>query len=193
MSYYCELEFFKNPLRENFVFPAGDGELEKVDQSVPSFWNYTGKQAEQVINPEIISWAKYAGLTVSYLHIFVTPPNTKTFIHTDSKQIDYHDPAINWVVSGIESDMIWYKPMSQYLDRTECIIGTEFYFNRYDESKMEEVERHRLTKPTLVHINIPHRVDNYSNETRVAVSIRFTNIFKNWDEMIEFFDSRINR
>lgn len=193
MNHYFELEFFKTPLHKDFVLPTGDGQLKKYDQLIPSFWNYAGDDAKKIIDPEIVSWGKYAGLPVTFLHIFVTPPKTKTFIHTDSKDLNYHDPAINWVLSGTESDMIWYKPVPPILDKSECVIATEFYYNRYDENKMEEIERHRLTKPTLVHINVPHRVDNFSNETRVCVSIRFTNIFKKWDEMVEFFDSRINR
>ena len=93
------INFFKNPFKSNFVYPDAKDKLElgvsnKPDDT-PYVWNYKGKELLNILNPEIIEWAKKNKLDFEALYIFLMTPKYEILVHTDGFFLDWNPVVIN--------------------------------------------------------------------------------------------------
>jgi hypothetical protein len=192
MKNFFELDFFENPLKSDFVFPEISTSIKFDDPRIARVWNYRDKELLNIVNPDIAKWAKGNKLKLESMYIFLTSPGFRTVIHTDSASLNFNPVVINWVKDAIpDSYTIWYKPKDEFgTDLINCIDSkytNNIYYLKMDDSKMEEVERHTLTGPTLICVNTPHQAVNESNQQRWTISLRFHNNFGEWSNIVEWF------
>lgn len=192
MKNFFELDYFENPLKSNFVFPEPSTSLKFDDPRIAQVWNYRDEELLNIINPEIVKWSNKNKLELESMYIFLTRPGLRTVIHTDSSNLNFNPVVINWVKDSIpNSYTIWYKPKDEYgTDLLNCVDSNYTnnpYYVKMDDLKMEEIERHTVTGPTLIHVNAPHQAVNESDQQRWTVSLRFHNYFGEWSDIVEWF------
>jgi hypothetical protein len=192
-----DLNFFPEPMNKNFVMPADDTAIAFQHRQTPLFWTYVREEGHSVVKQEILDWIDTKNLKMHAVNIFKTPPHFVAGIHIDGGGEDYLLPTVNWVMSGLDSEQIYYRPESG-LTVTDCFIpgsyNKEDYYRPFDESKLVEVERKRIVGPTLIRINVPHRVANYDDEWRLTISLRFehkNNKSLSWIEILKLFKDHL--
>lgn len=195
MNNCYNLDFFENPLKSNFIYPEASTSLKFDDARVSRVWNYRDQELLDMLNPDIIKWTKKNNLKFESLYLFLTMPNFRTVIHTDSSQLGYNPIVINWVKDSIpDSYTIWYKPRDELgVELSECVDHqyNSIYYLKMDESKMVEVERHRITNPSLIRVDVPHQAVNESDQLRWTISLRFHNYIGEWANIVECFSPYI--
>jgi hypothetical protein len=192
MQNYYPLNFLKDPLREG-VFLGEDKCVSRQKINNLGYKTYYfNSDFDTIINPKILRWAEKLKMPVNEVYIFVNDPYNE-IQHT---HIDPQDPnelcfAINWCISGHDSEMVWYaiKPEYSFNDVITGRSGPDGIF--LDVEKLDLIERHRLQGPTLVNTSTPHGVFRYSSEPRLSVSIRFAHSFKTWSEVVKYFSPYI--
>jgi hypothetical protein len=110
-------------------------------------------------------------MPMSLVNLFIGPPHVETEIHIDNSIQSY---AINYVWGESNSVMRWYQANDNTIGKTEkTTAGTNF--TKYDSDQVSLIEEVEIPKNklTLVRIDIPHQVINYSNHPRYCLSIRF--------------------
>lgn len=181
MKNYYLLDFFANPVRDDFQFP------ELTDENYQKqkwyLWHYVDGDNFKFISPDIANWAAEHNLTINHCHLFAGPPHENSIIHSDGPEGE-NQFGINWVLTGHDSYMAWYKTI---VDKDTSFNFSNSPYRWWDESECEEIERSTLQGPTLINAATPHRIVNNSNEYRWTVSLRFSNAFKSWNETVEFF------
>jgi hypothetical protein len=202
MTNFHELDFFENPFKSTFVYPDPKDKLElgvtyKPDDT-PYVWFYKGKELLDVLNPEIITWAKENKLDFEALYIFLMTPKYEILVHTDGFFLDWNPVVINWVVGDEpNSYMSWHGPIDNKTTLADCVdLSCEdrsLYYLRMDANKLKEIERHTITGPTLVRVNQPHRGVNESDKNNWFISLRFINKIGNWDKVTEKFKPYIKK
>ncbi len=100
-------------------------------------------------------------------------PNAIGRIHTDWRiDKDYGDKlALNIPLMNCEDSttILWksnYIPPTQYTDNGQP-------YNFYDPLRCVKITEFKLIKPVLFRTDIPHSVNNSSNNIRRAISLRF--------------------
>jgi len=186
MKNFYNLNFFKTPLKDNFVFP----ELteENFKRQGWYLWHYFDNQNFDFINPKIAIWADQHSLKINHCHLFCGPPNTTSIIHCDGPPEAFQF-GINWVLTGLDSYMAWYD-----VDDINKTTDTNISGSRYRHWTVEEareIERCSLVGPTLVNAHVPHNIVNNSSENRWTASLRFSHDFKTWPQVVDYFDSYI--
>jgi hypothetical protein len=198
MKYMHDLNFFQEPLRKDFIMPDDSTAINFDHANTPLFWTYIDKHAQDIVNTEILDWLDQNNLKMHTVNIFKTPPNFTAGIHIDG-DVNYLKPTVNWVLSGYNSEQIYYKPVTG-LSIDNCLIestehdSTRDFYRPFDETKLTEIERKKIVGPTLIRINVPHRVANYDNESRFTVSLRFdskSNDFFTWVDILKLFKDYI--
>lgn len=114
----------------------------------------------------------FLGLEVQRFVLIQVEPNASGRIHTDWRpdthgyQLALNIPLINCdesVTSLWESD---YVPETQYTNNSQP-------YNFYDPDRCTKITEFKLTHPALFRTDLPHKVDNFSNKERKAISVRF--------------------
>jgi hypothetical protein len=104
------------------------------------------------------------------IQLFYTPPFWKNKgVHVDGfKSLEMW--AINKVINGSKSGIMrWYK------NKTD---GHKFFTNAntssllYNYNEVEEIERELISDTSIVHIGIPHSIDNIDPLPRWCLSVR---------------------
>ena len=85
--------------------------------------------------------------------------------------------------------MRWYRPLSAGEDILTT-ANTSYTSFKEDQTELIEELEFPKKKLILVRIDIPHSVENYSNEKRLCLSIRGYPILK-WHDAVEFFKDYI--
>lgn len=194
-----DLNFFSSPLKKDFSYPIDSDSINFRTPHSPLTWVYFCEGAAAIANPDIVSWARDNALRIQTIVIFKTAPNQIPGIHTDGIK-DYLAPAINWVLTGFPSEQIYYTPATGLLI-DDCLLPNieaeenNSYYRQFDEAKMVEIERKTIIGPTLVRIDQPHRIANYSDEHRLTISMRFEKengeFFSSWDEIVTIFKKHL--
>lgn len=178
---FYALNFFKDPLLESYNLP----ELTNLDYDNQRWYLYyfQGDEHKKLLRPEIFEWAEQNNMYVEHCHIFAGPPNHQQDIHTDGP-VESNIFGINYVLSGHDSYMAWYKASDNY-DLLYTSAGHPF--RRWKDNECTEIERDELRLPTLINASVPHKVVNLSNEYRWSLSLRLKPYFKSWSETVDFF------
>lgn len=197
MKNMYDLNFFSEPMNKNFVLPADDTAIIFKHLQTPLFWTYVGEEGNSVVNQEILDWIDTKNLKMHAVNIFKTPPHFVAGIHIDGGGEHYLLPTVNWVLSGYNSEQIYYKP-TPGVNVSDCFIPGPYkkqdYYRPFDESKLVEIERKRVVGPTLIRINVPHRVANYDDDWRLTISLRFEtkdNKSLSWIDILKLFKDHL--
>lgn len=182
-----ELDFFDQPLVDNFVFPVlEDTNFKKQNWYL---WHYIEDENFVLINPKIAEWAQQNKLKINNCHLFCGPPRMKSIIHRDGPP-NTNQIGINWVLSGFDSYMIWYKINENLLNKESKRNFSNMEYQQWDDNEVTEIERCQMSRPTLINAAVPHRIENNSSEHRWVFSLRFqTSTFDSWPDTVEFFKS----
>jgi hypothetical protein len=106
--------------------------------------------------------------------IFIQPPKTKGIIHVDGikpGREGHPNWALNIPITSSDAEMFWYD--GAYTLKTEDNRGLAYldiiWHHGPDLAKTIKVD-----SPIIVNIDTPHSVTNFSNHTRLILSIRFS-------------------
>lgn len=129
--------------------------------------------------------------TVFYKSVDVHSP----YAHIDGDQFpDQHRPeyssfAINWVLSGERSEMIWYDmPDNPDADIVQTPGDTPYRW--WHHENLTAIDSHRITdRPVILRIDTPHRI-KIEQEPRIAVSIRTNSHNNDWQAVINDLRSK---
>ena len=118
--------------------------------------------------------SKIIKLPIGRARFFVTPPHQSLDVHADGRVLTENIFAINIPIRCRESNhyQLWYK----YDGEIKKLENNPKYANfslPQDVSRLVEVDRAVITKPTIVQIGIFHGVENHTDEHRVVLSLRF--------------------
>jgi hypothetical protein len=162
MNYYPLTLPITNPLNPNFVFPDVT--------SIPDPWTIWLPEAKDILSDEVFAWFKEIKSMPHFVHLFYGKAGRECKIHTDGIKNPV-PAAINWVLSGQSSEMIWYDPLTE--GNIEYVTGSKREHIYWLDNEVTEIARHQITVPTLVRTDIPHKTVNNSNEDRWCLSVRF--------------------
>jgi hypothetical protein len=167
-----------NPFKENWQFP-------KVDITRDGIW---AMPAKDVFSQEWLSYVSNLGLDLVHTMIFYRGP----YCSTRRAHLDlYHgDPftinnfAINWVIDGIGSEMVWYKMPQKKFEVMWTPANTPYV--HWERRELEIIDRCAIkTKMTLVNVGIPHSI-NVGEQGRWCISVRTSEDDDlPWDQIVE--------
>lgn len=122
----------------------------------------------EVLSNDIIQLFDRLNLKINLVEVFYSRPFLTSGIHIDSSGGDIN--KINWVFGGAECEMNWYS-VNQHSAAKEIkntMIGTDYLQFATNEVTLEASKV--LHSPSLVHVGIPHNVQNKSQD-RWCVSV----------------------
>ena len=93
--------------------------------------------------------------------------------------------SLNITVFG-QGTMRWYKPIGNGILKKNPKANTSYVVWETNFGKI--LDEWNTDKVALVRTDIPHQAFNYNKETRLTVSLRWTN-FVSWSDTIEFFEN----
>lgn len=114
----------------------------------------------------------FLGLEIQRAVLIQVAPHATGRIHTDWRPKDYGDQlALNIPLMDCEHSItsLWssdYTPPTQYTDNGQP-------YNFYDPARCTKLTEFKLTQPVMFRTDVPHSVDNPSDKTRRAISLRF--------------------
>lgn len=186
-------------------------------ENLPAEWfNFTGGYKvfpfDQILDKALLIFLESFPLQPNYIAVFCHGQQSKTDhkIHSDiiynesNKKWEPIPFGITYELSDTVSTWHWWNmqnaekcfPFSsndeKRPDRFKKLNGIHFgERSRYGPLEDSEIiESTEIVGPTLVRTDIPHSVTYYNpNRIRLAFSLRFKNQFKNWGEVIDFFQS----
>ena len=115
-------------------------------------------------------------------NLFIASPMAATEIHCDGPQQSY---ALNYSWNVKCFRMRWFKEI--YSGKEKYTTAKTLY-TFYDRDQVELIEEADIPGNSLilVRINVPHFVENFSNNERYCLSIRGTPVF-NWESIVNYF------
>jgi len=116
--------------------------------------------------PELkIQLESYGFSTPSKIKILIVGPMRSAGVHDDRPKL----LALNWpLVNCGDSVMRWYDNPEIYE------LGGEQRATKYEKQNAVVLDSIKILEPTLVNIECPHEVENFSSNPRVMMSIRFS-------------------
>ena len=167
-----------NPFNDNWKFPdvpiTGDG-----------IWSI---HARDVFSQEWLSYVSSLGLDLVDTLIFYRGPYRSTRrAHLDlysGNPFVINNFAINWVIDGIGSEMIWYKMPSEKFEVMLTPANTPYV--HWERSELEIIDKCAIrTQMTLVNVGIPHSI-NVAEQGRWCISVRTSDEDDlPWDQIVE--------
>jgi hypothetical protein len=129
---------------------------------------------EKLILPEIEKQFK-TNTFISEAFLFFMKENHNRGMHVDGHILD-RSTTYNWglnfpILNCDESEMKWYDGDYE-LYPTSSPNGARYLGINWKNTP-NEVDSTIINQPTLVYVNIPHTVINYSNNPRLLLSVRF--------------------
>jgi len=149
-------------------------------------------EIKKVLKKEWIEYFTAAVGAINHVMVFSRPAFSSTSIaHIDLKGTG--DPAwfgINWILSGRDSQMVWFDLPKNYSKADIKFTQAGTPFSAFNVASLTEVDRCQITdKPVLVRTDIPHSII-VDQEPRISISVRpFSSLDAkcNWDKSVDFF------
>jgi hypothetical protein len=113
----------------------------------------------------------FMGLKISRAVLIQVEPNARGRIHTDFRPEGY-SLALNIPLDNCEnSTTTLWEASADVMEIRYTTNRSPYHY--YDPNLCKKITEFSLTKPVLFDTSIPHAVDNYSDEWRRAISLRF--------------------
>lgn len=116
------------------------------------------------------NWIKQYHLNCAVAAV-ISIPSKKNGIHTDQNKNRY---AINFGIQNyLNSPTILYK--LKKLSEEKLKLSENVFYNKINDSDVEEIDRFYLTTPVMFDTLIPHSIVHNENNIRISLSLRFEN------------------
>jgi hypothetical protein len=113
----------------------------------------------------------FMGLKISRPVLIQVEPNARGRIHTDFRPEGY-SLALNIPLENCDNSVtsLWEAP-SEVVEIRYTTNQSPYHY--YDPNLCKKITEFSLTKPVLFDTSVPHSVDNFSDQWRRAISLRF--------------------
>jgi hypothetical protein len=113
----------------------------------------------------------FMGLKISRPVLIQVEPNARGRIHTDFRPEGY-SLALNIPLENCDNSVtsLWEAP-SELVEIRYTTNRSPYHY--YNPNLCKKITEFSLTKPVLFDTSIPHSVDNFSDQWRRAISLRF--------------------
>lgn len=143
----------------------------------------------RISNPDIIftdQWLDYMkniNLEIYSVIVFNKLANTKQHhAHDDGVS---RVSAINWLLTGHDSQMIWYDRPETKISFQHNNVKFRRTYQTYSINELTEIDRcSNFDLPIIARVDLPHSVNVGITESRLAVSVRTKNNY-NWVDTID--------
>jgi hypothetical protein len=113
--------------------------------------------------------------SIAWAILFIQGPRHTQKLHVDGFSTN-RKGSRNWALNipiknTLDSEQIWYD--GRYTLDLKDSLGALKYLDLIWSTEKEEVHREVIAQPTIVRINSPHHVINYSDQSRFMLSVRF--------------------
>ena len=111
---------------------------------------------------------------ISKAIIFVQPPQLKGIIHVDgihASRVGHPNWALNIPITNSDAEMYWYQ--GNYSLKAEHSKGLPYLDIEWTYGP-NIAKTIKINHPMIVNIDTPHSVTNFSNHTRMILSVRFS-------------------
>lgn len=113
----------------------------------------------------------FMGLKISRAVLIQVEPNAKGRIHTDFRPEGY-SLALNIPLENCENSITtMWDAAAEVVEMRYTTNNSPYHY--YNPNLCKKITEFSLTKPVLFDTSVPHAVDNYSNNWRKAISLRF--------------------
>jgi len=138
-------------------------------------------------------------------HLPAPREESKSLMHTDILRVNdawkFITCGVNWELNGIAARLSWWDtdrtevypqdPKFFWFDPHGIHYGGRFKYG-IDEATDRRIDSvNTLESPLLVRTNIPHNVylldQDFADQVRCSISVRFENDFPSWDHAVDYF------
>ena len=177
MNSWYHLNIEQQPLKSDWVYPT------VFSDTLRKIWMY---QPTEVFTQEWINLlSTYRLYPLNVLLFYCASFWSPTQAHIDHDKSPAPIFALNWVVNGEHSEMIWYNMPDREGEVQNYLIPNSDNYLAWNHSTLTECDRCEiLEQPTIVRIDLPHRVFAKENP-RWAFSVRFDINLNNWDDVVQ--------
>lgn len=172
-----------NAIREDWTLPVTNANIHGMWQLMP----------ENIFRKEWLEYIETLGLTLDDVMLFYRPAGLSSLgAHVDIAKADpleLSTYAVNWIIGGKDSEMIWYEMPAGDLEIRYTEANTPFSIWNCDSLvKVDSCEIRE--KPTLVRVDIPHSI-TVRQDSRWCISARptFTDKVFDWNKTVNRFKS----
>ena len=154
--------------------------------------NIQSVRASSICNPEWLAYMKSLGLPIRHVMLFYrnTQDSSGNTAHIDLINTDDTscvEWAINWVIGGQDSKMVWYELPTTHFEIKRTMANTPYV--SWNISELKEIEHHEIKNvPTVVKTAIPHSV-KIGADPRWCISVR-SSLDYTWEELIVHLKSQ---
>jgi hypothetical protein len=158
------------PDRNNFTFKYFDIENSAELENLKEIFLKNLPPKENFFNPLNLDIKEFLGLEVTHSVLIHAKPNSHSTIHVDYRA-DQLRLALNIPLKNCENSVtdMW----SCEGEPVYSLTVTGIPYNNYNRNQCEKISRFFLTRPVIFNTKIPHSVSNFSNQPRLAISLRF--------------------
>lgn len=126
------------------------------DQLLPDIESITGKQHK-----------------ITHAILFIQQPKSECSIHIDGikpNRVDHPNWAVNIPITESDAEMSWYEGVySLNIKDSQGLAYLDIDW-RHGPNLAKTI---KIDRPTIVKIDKPHKVVNFSNHIRIILSVRF--------------------
>lgn len=163
-------------------------ELPSIDTSKPFVKRFL---AESIFSKDFLNQFDDLNLSINSALVFYKP----AFYKNKDAHIDLINEsmaaiyAINWILSGDNSTMMWYETPSKSVELKKTEAKTNYI--SWPISDLTLIDTCSISKnvATLVRVDIPHSI-NVDQEPRWSISIRCKLQFSSWENTVEYFKNQ---
>jgi hypothetical protein len=113
----------------------------------------------------------FMGLKISRAVLIQVEPNAKGRIHTDFRPEGY-SLALNIPLENCKNSITtMWDAAAEVVEIRYTTNNSPYHY--YNPNLCKKITEFSLTKPVLFDTSVPHAVDNYSDNWRRAISLRF--------------------
>ena len=179
--YNLNVKSTKFALNENWSFPSTSEDF--------GIWSLDG-QIKNIFSNDWIEYMESIGLKIQHVMLFYRNVGLSELgAHVDiippgKPPLSFTTGALNFVLEGEGSEMVWYKTPSEPKAVSFTVAKTPYM--AWNISELEEADRvHIGSRLMVVRTNVPHTV-KMGTTPRWCISIRlFENYKLTWEETID--------
>lgn len=148
-----------------------DGVLQNLGHKISSY-----KLPLELSSDIVKILEKYTQRKIKSLRIFHMQPGYKTDLHIDYDQWLSIIPryALNIPIFGCEDSCVeFYRNLGDHSQLSNDTVGVGGYLYPTDMSMVFHSSTLSMLRPTMIRIDVPHLVDNFSDHERKILSVRF--------------------